>query len=197
MKAILNKPELVLQFQKTLTEIEELCTVYDLGDETVVQLIAEKIILIFHNTDQAKSLLNQLKLTHVLMYCSAETYNSKSPINFIGLLKLEHRPGTGWVYVARLDGASLLKVSQENWWQNKKVIVDSDGVSFTRAKIIKSIADSGPINFNTSGWKLKNGTDNKSIINPAPEAVRQIAFEMLQSLKNVDFDKESKLYYKS
>jgi len=88
-------------------------------------------------------------------------------------------------------------VSQENWWQNKKVIVDSDGVSFTRAKIIKSIADSGSINFNTSGWKLKNGTDNKSIINPAPEAVRQIAFEMLQSLKNVDIDKESKLYYKS
>jgi|GEM_PF-1326845 len=197
MKAILNKPELVLQFQKTLTDIEELCSEYDLGNNDVISLIAEKIMLIFHNTDQAKSLLNQLKLTHVLMYCSAETYNSKSPINFIGLLKLEHRPGTGWAYVSRLDGSPLTKVSQENWWQNKKVIVDSDGLPFSRAKIIKSVAETGLLSMNTSGWKLKDVRGDKTVLNPVPEAVRQIAFEMLQSLKNVDLDKESKLYYKS
>lgn len=197
MKTILNKPELVLQLQKELIEIKELCNEYDLGNEIVINSIAEKVLIIFHNTDHAKSLLGQLKLTHVLMYCSAETYNSKSPINFIGLLKLKHQLGKGWSYIATLDHSLLKKVSQENWWQNKKVIVDSDGVSFTRAKIIKSIADSGSIDLNTSGWKLKDATNNKTIVNPAPEAVRQIAFELLQSFKNVDLDKESKLYYKA
>lgn len=196
MKGIMNKQELALQFQKELTAIEELCKAYDLGNEVTIESIAKKILIIFHNTDQSKSLLNQLKLTHVLMYCSTETYNSRSPNNFMGLLKLEHQVEKGWGYIAKLDHSLPSKVSQENWWQTKKVMVDSNGISITRAKIIKSIADSGLLDFNTSGWKLKDAKGNKTIINPAPEAVRQIAFECLQSFKNIDIDKESKVYYK-
>ena len=197
MKTILNKPELVSQLERELKEIEILCGEYDNGNESVIYPIAARIVVIFHNSDQAKALVSQLKLSHLDMYCSSEIYNSKSLTNFIGLLKLTHRAEKGWSYLAKLNRSALTTVSQENWWNNKKVIVDSDGLPFTRAKIIKSLANSVAISLNTSGWTVKNAKGNESTISPIAETVRQIAFELLESFRDVDLNKESKLYYKS
>jgi hypothetical protein len=196
MKAILNKPELVLMLQQQLKDIEILCSEYDLGNEAVIPLIAEKIIVIFHHTDHSKALLGQLKLSHLEMYCSSEVYNPKSLTNFIGLLKLVHKTGKGWGYSAKLDRTALKMVSQENWWNNKKVIIDSDGIAFTRGKIIKLLANAEPLVLNTSGWTVKDAEGNKSGINPISETVRQIAFELLESFWEVDLSRESKLHYK-
>ncbi|WP_316847367.1 hypothetical protein [Pedobacter psychrodurus] len=196
MKTILNKPELVTILQQQLKEIAMLCAAYDQGNDAVMRSIAEKIVPIFHNTDHSKALLGQLKLNHFDLYCSSEIYNSKSLTNFIGLLKLGHKTGKGWSYSAKLGVSELKKVSQENWWNNKKVIIDSDGIAFTRGKIIKSFANTEPLVLNTSGWTVKDAEGNKSTINPIPETVRQIAFELLESFRNVEVDKESKLHYK-
>jgi len=194
MKATLNKPELLSQLQRELKEIEILCGEYDNGNESVIYPIAERIMVIFHNSNQAKALVSQLKLSHLDMYCSSEIYNSKSLTNFIGLLKLAHRAGKNWSYLAKLDRSALTTVSQENWWNNKKVIIDSDSIAFTRAKIIKSLANSSPLLLNTSGWTVKDGNGNKSTISPIAETVRQIAFELLESFQGLDLSKESKLY---
>lgn len=140
MKTNLNKAELVSLLQQQLKDIEVFCSEYDSGTDAVISSIAEKIALIFHNSDHAKALLGQLKVNHYEMYCSAEIYNPKSLTNFIGLLKLTHQTGKGWGYAAKLDRSELKKVSQENWWNNKKVIIDSDGIAYTRGKLIKSAA---------------------------------------------------------
>ncbi|WP_157280351.1 hypothetical protein [Pedobacter borealis] len=95
MKIILNKPELVSLLQQQLIEIEILCGEYDKGTDVVIPAIAEKIVVIFHNSDQAKALVSQLKLSHLDMYCSSQIYDFKSLTNFIGLLKLAHRAGKG------------------------------------------------------------------------------------------------------
>jgi len=197
MKTILNKPELVSLLQQQIIDVEILCGEYDNGNTTVASLIAQKILAIFHNTDHGKALLGQLKLSHIAMCCSSEIYDPKSLTNFIGLLKLAHRTGKGWGYAARLDHSALKAVTQENWWNNKKIIVDSDGIAFTRAKLIKSLANTEPLVLNTSGWMVKDAKGNKSAINPIPETVRQIAFELLESFRDVDLNKESKLHYKS
>ncbi|MFW0715859.1 hypothetical protein [Pedobacter sp. N23S346] len=196
MHPLLTKPELVSILLQQLENIKNHCDEYDSGNETIIHQIAEKIVLIFHNSDHSKALLNQLKLSHVPMYCSSEKYNSKNLTNFIGLLKLEHQKGKGWNYSSKLDSSVLITVSQENWWNNKKVIIDSDGIAFTRGKIIKSLAGLDPLVLNTSGWTVKNAQGNKSTINPIPETVRQIAFELLESFRNVDLNKESKLHCK-
>lgn len=196
MKTILNKPELVSLLQQQLIEIEVLCGEYDKGTDVVIPSIAEKVLLIFHNSDLSKALVSQLKLSHLDMYCSSEAYDFKSLTNFIGLLKLAHRTGTGWGYAAELEHSALKAVTQENWWNNKKIIVDSDGIAFTRAKIIKSLTNTEPLVLNTSGWTVKDAKGNKSAINPIPETVRQIAFELLESFRDVDLNKASKLYYK-
>lgn len=196
MKTTLNKPELVSQLKQELRGIEILCAEYDNGDEAVVPLIAAKIMVIFHHTDHSKALLSQLKLSHLEMYCSSVVYNPKSITNFIGLLKLEYKAGKGWDYFSKSDRSVLKKVSQENWWNNKKVIVDSDGTAFTRSKIIKSLGNTEALMLNTSGWTVKDAEGHKSTINPIPATVRQIAFELLERLRDVDVDKESKLHYK-
>lgn len=196
MKPILNKPELVSQLQQHLVDIKNLCAEYDTGNETVISAIARKIVAVFHNSESAKALLGRLKLGHVAVYCSSEIYNPKSLTNFIGLLKLGHKVGKGWNYSAKLDVSELKKVSQENWWSNKKIIIDSDGIAFTRTKIIKLVANGDPITLSTSGWTIKDVDGKKSTINPIAETVRQIAFELLESFKDVDLEKESKLHYK-
>jgi len=196
MKTILSKPELISLLQQQLKDIEILCVEYDRGDETVIQSIAEKIMPVFHNTDHSKALMNLLKINHLNLYCSSEIYNPKSLTNFIGLLILEHKVGKSWNYSAKLGVSELKKVSQENWWNNKKVVIDSDGIAFTRGKIIKSLAGADPILLNTSGWTVKDAEGNKSTINPIPETVRQIAFELLESFRDVDLSKESKLHFK-
>jgi len=196
MKTILTKTELVLVLQQQLKDIEVLCDEYDTGKESLVSSIAEKIMLIFQDSAESKSLIAQLKLGDVQICCSSDQYDAKNPINFIGLLKLKHIPGRGWGYYANLDPLVLTKVSQENWWKNKKVMVDSSGIAFSRSKITKSLAEVEQINLDTSGWKIKDANGNKFSINPLPEMIRQIAFELLESFKEVDLFEASRIHSK-
>ncbi|RZK61959.1 MAG: hypothetical protein EOO95_15690 [Pedobacter sp.] len=196
MKIILSKTELVLMLQQQLKDIEVLCREYDNGNESVASSIAEKIGLIFHGSLESKSLITQLKLGNIQIYCSSDQYEAKSPINFIGLLQLKHQQGKGWGYYAQLNPLVFTKVSLENWWKNKKVMVDSSGIAFSRSKITKALAGLEDINLDTSGWKIKDAGGNKFSINPLPEMIRQIAFELLESFKGVDFVEASRLYNK-
>jgi len=196
MKVKLQKPEIIILLKEELSELDKLCSVFDSGSEEVIGDMAKVISRIFQNTETSKSLLNQLKLSHVSIYCSAEFYNPKSLINYLGLLNLKRKAEFGWNYYPKLNLEDLKLVSSENWWQNKKVIIDSLGVSYSRAKIIKSISiDDGELDqLDTSGWTIKDGKGIK--INPIAATVRQIAFELLTSFKTIDLEKESKLHYK-
>lgn len=196
MKVKLQKPELIILLKSKLSDLDKLCSVFDLGNEGVIGDMAKVINHIFQNTETTKSLRNQLKLTHISVYCSAEFYNPKSLINYLGLLSLERKAELGWNYYPKLNVQDLKFVSSENWWQNKRIIIDSLGIPYTRAKIIKSIsfADGELNKMDTSGWKIKDGKGIK--INPIAGTVRQIAFELIESFRNIDFNKESKLHYK-
>lgn len=196
MKVKLQKPEIIILLKEELSELDKLCSVFDSGSEVVITSMAKVVSRIFQNTETSKSLLNQLKLSHVSIYCSAEFYNPKSLINYLGLLNLKRKAEFGWNYYPKLNLEDLKLVSFENWWQNKKVIIDSLGVSYSRAKIIKSISiDDGELDqLDTSGWTIKDGKGIK--INPIAATVRQIAFELLTSFKTIDLEKESKLHYK-
>lgn len=196
MKVKLQKPELIILLKEELSELDKLCSVFDSGNEEVITDMAKVIDHIFQNKETSKSLLNQLKLSHILIYCSAEFYNPKSLINYVGLLSLERKAKQGWNYYPKLNPQELKFVSSENWWQNKKVIIDSLGIPYTRAKIIKSIsfADGELDKMDTSGWKIKDGKGIK--INPVFATIRQIAFEVIESFRNIDLNKESKLHYK-
>lgn len=196
MKVKLQKPELIILLKEELSELDKLCSAFDSGNEEVIADMAKVISHIFQNTETSKSLLNQLKLSHISIYCSAEFYNPKSLINYLGLLRLERKAELGWNYYPKLDVRELKFVSSENWWQNKKIIIDSLGIPYTRAKIIKSISfdDVELDKVDTSGWKIKDGKGIK--VNPINGTIRQIAFELIESFRNIDFNKESKLHYK-
>nr|WP_199157601.1 hypothetical protein [Pedobacter sp. ASV2] len=196
MKIKLEKPELISLLKVELKEIEALCVLYDSGKVDAIHDMAKAIVKVFHNNENSKSLLSQLKLTHLPVYCSADTYNPKSLINYLGLLKLEHKIELGWNYYPKLEHVALKPVSQDNWWQNKKIVVDSLGIPYSRAKIIKLVSTNASDleKMDTSGWKIKGEKEIK--INPIPGTIRQIAYELLESFKDTDLNKESKLHYK-
>lgn len=195
MAVKLQKPELIALLEAELLKLDKLCVQFDAGNLDLIQDIAQTINHLLHNTDDSKALVNQLKINHLPFYCSAEFYNPKSLINYLGLLKLERNPELGWNYYPKLNQKDLKPVSQENWWQNKKVIIDSLGISYTRNKIVKAMAQGiDDFKLDTSGWKTIGKPDIK--IKPMEHSVRQIAFEILESFKGLDINKESKLHYK-
>lgn len=205
MKSVLSKPELILKLQEEIAKIKNFCSFYDSGDGNVIRGTAQSILIIFQNTETEKSLISQLKLNHLPILSGSEIYNPKSLTNYLGLLKLEHQANKGWNYSARLAVDELQSVSQENWWQHKKIIIDSNGTAFTRSKIIKLLAKEEQLNgdqnlianqIDTSGWHIRDIDGNKKSINPIPETTRQIAFELLATFTDLDINSHSKLHHK-
>jgi len=208
-KIHLSKEELVLKLKEQLSSIEQLCEIYDGGKHFISQDIAVKIRVIFHTTNESKSLINHLKLQHVPLLCTCSSYNSKNLMkSHLGLIAMQHTPEYGWSYVPMLTKTNSKNVNQENWWNSKKVLIDSNGNVFTRSKLVKAVAnqDGGAhvgVSLNSDYYDLTRGTssgwvfmlDNgKQIqLNPVPPSIRQMAFELLESFRNIDIARESKI----
>lgn len=211
MKTILSKPELVMSLKEQLSLIEAYCKLYDDGMQYIVKDIATKIRILFHNTDNSKGLIKQLKLDHVNLFCSAEKYDAKSLNTFLGLTSLQHRVGKGWSISTDFDMKRLSPTNQQNWWNSKLIIKDANDNRFTRRKIIlfASNKDGGAhvdpeidneyydlIKGFTSGFILTSSDGYQLPMNPIPATIRKIAFEVLESFRNLNFFNESKLYFK-
>ncbi|WP_443944399.1 hypothetical protein ACJVDH_15940 [Pedobacter sp. AW1-32] len=138
-KVNFSKKELVLQLKKQLSAIEDICEMYDKGNKTyLAQDLAVKIRVIFHNTSNSKSLMHLLKLNHISMFCTCTSYDPKNQIKtHLGLANLTHQVGYGWDYGCDLKLARATKVSIENWWNSKKIIVDSEGNILLDLKLLK------------------------------------------------------------
>jgi hypothetical protein len=211
-KIAFSKKELVLQLKYQLSAIEDLCEMYDKGKTYLAQDIAVKLRVIFHNTNQSRSLINHLKLDHLQMFCTCNKYNPANLLKIhLGLVCLKHEVGKGWDYGPHLIHVQAVKVSIENWWANKKVLVDSEENAYTRSKIIKAIAnkDGGAhvdehldkdyydlTRANTSGWVFVTPEGGTILLNPVPASIRQMAYEVLESFRNISIYNESKLYDK-
>ncbi|WP_183572155.1 hypothetical protein HDF18_03785 [Mucilaginibacter sp. X5P1] len=208
-KVTFSKDELVYQMKLQLSSIEQFCKIYDEDKYYISQDIAVKIRVIFHQTDQSKSLINLLKLNHLPIICTSNKYDSKSLMkSHLGLVSMEHRVDMGWRYSPTLSLMNSKMVNQNNWWNNQKVIVDSNGISYSRSKIIKDIAnkDGGAhvddsiwkdiydlTRSTTSGWAMQNHDGTAIPMNPVPPSIRQMAYELLETFRNINIGYESKL----
>lgn len=103
------------------------------------------------------------------------------------------------------------KVKQKNWWNSNKVIVNKNGLAFTRRKLILAVANTdggahvdsefkedyyGLSRLNSCGWiYFKDGVDY-DLKSPVPASIRQIAHEVLETFKSVDIAEQSKVHTK-
>lgn len=209
MKYKITKEDLLLKLQDQLSKIEIFCELYDNGEKHIVEEIAVKLRVIFHNTDMSKSLLKQLKLEHIEFVDSALRYCSENLVTHLGLVSIKFISNGTSEYIPFLNDYNRNNlVDFKNWWENKKVIVDLNKKKFTRKKIINEIANTdGGAHIdshlkedyynlsrrNSSGvFVSKNGIDT-SIGNPILASIRQIAHEILLTFRRIDISKESKL----
>lgn len=212
MKQKLDKGELIQQLKNQLDKIKDFASLYDSGKPTYAQDIAVKLRILYHNTNSSKSLLRQLKLEHISFVDTGKKYSSNNLMSHWGLITVKSTIGHGhdgsWSYDAPLDKSSEIQtVNFQNWWDSKKIIVDGKKNIFTRKKIIQELADTDGgahvdeglkedyhqlTKQNSLGWfQVDKWGKSEAMGNPVPPTVRQIAFETLETFKNLDIEKES------
>jgi len=148
------------------------------------------------------SLLTQLDKKNIGFYDTASDINSDSPIPQWGLLVISLRSGK---YLAPLnnlppDRLKKGKVRFDEWW-DKIVLKDFAGNTFSRSKLIKTLADKeGGAHVDSKLDKdyvnlIKNNsmgityvthrggiTSERAMGNPVLHSVRQIAHEVIKTL---------------
>jgi len=209
MKINRSRKDLLDQFNDTILKLRKFCNLYDDGDKSMAKDISVKLRLLFHTTDYSKSLLKQVKLEHIQFKDSAFSYDPRNLMTHHGLLYI--RIDTQGIRLSpHLELSVISSVSFANWWDSKKVIVDKKKNVFTRRKIVLELAntDGGAhvdsklkedyfnvSRANSLGWVHFDPKTNKNTPDedPIPPCIRQIAYETLLTIENIDIERESNL----
>lgn len=172
---------------------------YDSGFYGEAKRLALTIRVLLHDTNHSKSLLEQLGKKTILFYDSSTENITDGITTYAGLVST-HLGFTKSVenYIPHLDSHPFKKVNFNEWW-NGVVFVDNKKVKFSRKDIVLSVSnqDGGghvdpglDIKYadlsrnNSMGRFVSNeGNVGVPVRNPELAAVRQIAHEVLKSLK--------------
>ena len=190
--------EQVYFLQKSIEE-------YDSGVIIEAKRIATILRILFHHTSKSKALLYLLDdLDKTYFLSTSVPYSENNLLTHFGLLNL-HASNDGAKMKARLSKDITFSrwVTFDTWW-NEIIIKDENSQTYTRKQLITKIAntDGGAhVDDNTTlsyenlktgkgtGWYFK-GSNSKIEqhinSNVAFESIREIAFEVLHSLKNKD-----------
>lgn len=200
MKYRQNKQELINHLKEQICFLISSSMSFDRGHKEEAKRLAATLRLLLHDTERQISLLKQLGKKQCLFYDTACEYNPKNMVPTMGLIAF-----STCGYVALLDNLpearSSKKVSFDYWWKDKIVFDDKQGNLFTRKDLICFVAnqDGGThvdpklnksyadlTRFNSLGWNIqinRNGENIEVESNPVLISIRQIAHEVLKTLK--------------
>lgn len=188
--------ELHQHLMEQLEEIRCLCDAYDRGEDIVYKSISIKLRVLFHLTKHSNSLLNQL---HMLDKEMTSTSGKKIEGNlfkhFYGLVHIIVTPEDKSIFSHGKLIPRKEKVNFKYWWKEEVVLTDSNGVDFTREKIVLDISNKdggGHVDSNVPReyYNLKSGETSGVVFNrngipytfnPLIASVRQISEEVLLS----------------
>lgn len=177
------------------------CAAFDAGNHAEAKRLATTIRVLLHDTAKSKSLLGLLRKKAEMRYINTATpCNPANLFAYHGLVGLGFGP-TGPSYWAPLDKGPPIRYghppsSFENWW-SQVVIDDKSGGVFTRKDLVLALAnkDGGAhvdpelepayvalTRENSVGWVASNGQEERPLSDIELHSVRQIAFELVQTL---------------
>jgi hypothetical protein len=180
---------------------------FDKGFEGEAKRLATTIRVLVHDTNKSSALLTQLNKMNILFYDSALTFKPNNPLpsHCLTMIRLSKEEGEDMEgdYVAPLESLSSSrsnkrKVGFVRWWNRNTVIKDIKGQLFTRRDLILALANkeggahvdpeldqayANLTRFNSLAWKVYTKDDKKDMGNPVPPAIRQIAHEVIKTLK--------------
>ncbi len=203
-KYVQSRDELLVHLKNQITFLKLSAISYDKGFEDEAKRLAVVIRVLVHDTGKSTSLLALLDRKNIYFYDSALSYRHQSPLPYTGLTMIRVSSGEAR-HIAPLDGGAPTRDRNRKrtfniWWENMFVIRDMKGNIFTRKELVLNTADTDGgahidpaldeayaslTRFNSIGWKLfKKDIEDDFRNSPASPSVRQIAHEVLKTLRD-------------
>ena len=193
-----TEPALRQHLDDQLGFLEQSSASFDRGYEGEAKRLAVSIRVLLHNKGQSKSLLGQLGLKDTL-YWDTSTGFEKGTDLFDITIVVKHFDGVNAKYCPVFDKTPvpMVQTDFEKWW-NTPVIRDAKNQTFTRKDLVLYIADQdGGAHVdpaldtkyavlsrkNSLGWSYFEGATKKPLSMPERASIRQIAHELLKTLK--------------
>jgi len=177
---------------------------YDNGFEDEAKRLAVSIRILVYDTPKCKCLLTQLDKKRIGFFDTASPYfpNNIAANNCLTIMRFS--PKDGATFIARLDNSPPSRANKripfDEWWSNIIIGKDINQNTFTRSDLVLNVAntDGGAhvdpklneayasfSRFNTLGWKVfRNGLSDDFKNNPTLPSIRQIAHEVIKTLKD-------------
>lgn len=196
-----TKQELLSHLEDIIGFVEASSIAFDAGKTGEAKRLAVSIRVLLHDTKNSKSLLGLLgwKEGHSF-FNTANPYDPKNLMSHHGLVGLSFGGSSRVAYYAPLgDGPPSRPykfVKFPEWW-NESVIVDGKRQKFNRRELILALSnkdggahvdpelDESYANLtrnNTVGWVYSDGINDSPVIDVEKHSVRQVAYEMLESI---------------
>lgn len=195
-----SRTDLVNELSAQVVLLEHACQSFDNGLEQIGKHIALSLRVLLHQHEQSRALLEQLKLRSVRYMDTAWDLNPENQLTDCPLCA--NRIGNNAVvYLAlcQVGGGPFGErwIPFESWWNNP-VLKDNQGRFFCRRELVKNVADTdGGAHVdpdldeaymdlsrrNSLGWIMQAGDVQRPFPPPVMACLRQIAHEVLHTLK--------------
>jgi len=198
-KIALSQDELEAHLQEQLSFLESSAASFDSGFEGEAKRLAVTLRVLLHETKYSKSLLGQLGKLDQNYINTAFNYDPENQLSHSGLVFIAIGQG-GTRYIAQLDDvpeSNIKEISFDEWW-NSPVFVDDKKRQLSRKELITIAANqdggahvdpgldetySDLSKNNSLGWNTENNGVKGILLDPEKAAIRQIAHEVLKTLK--------------
>jgi hypothetical protein len=197
-----SNEELIKHLKEEIQLLKTSTIEYDKGHLEQARIMVTLIRKLVHDTNNQTSLISQLNKKEILFYDSAADYEPDNLLTQSSILIMKTRP-EGREFIAPLDNSQdriYKKREFNNWWNRVYIFKDKNGNLFSRKDIILEVADTDGgahidpnlnqdyanlSRFNSLAWRYVNKKgEDKPLPSPVPPAIRQIAHEVLKTLKD-------------
>lgn len=192
--------ELITELNDQVALLVHACRSFDGGLEPIGKHIALSLRVLLHQTRNAQALLQQLGLRSKRFMDTAHDLNPRNlmtdcPLTFMRV----GSPSPRFLALCQTGGGPLGErwLPFEKWWNNN-VIKDNRGRFFSRRELVLNVANTdggGHVDptldeayldlsrNNSLGWIIQRGDVQKPFPPPVMACIRQIAHEVLETLK--------------
>lgn len=174
---------------------------FDSGEELAARWLSTCIRILVHDTNKSHSLLGQLGIKEKLEYVDTAIEPGDLMLTS-GLTITELSTDGSASYLPPLGGGPPVRnkppVDFGRWW-NTKIVRDQESNLFSRKDLVLAVAntDGGThvdpqlevayaalSRSNSLGWFVSHGDAPRSLGDPVPASIRQISYELEQTLAN-------------
>lgn len=194
-----SREDLERHLQEQVTFLERSVHIYDEGNPEEAKRLATTIRVLIHDTSRSKSLLRQLSLKSIGFVDGGDIPLKGNLAPESTLTVLHYREGDAWwepkYLVDDRPPPHLRKI--ESWW-TRPVIIDDEKAHISRAQLVLAMVhkDGGGhvdpklertyarlTRYNSLKWHVQNHGQISPVLGVEFACVRQIAWEMLNTLE--------------